>query len=95
MWKQTSPEPVTHSGSGLLPSPTAAVKKREPMIHEGEKPEGYLEAHADATWHMHGELWEHPSGVRVSTSTMSGAIRRVGWTRKNQNLDAKQLVGRV
>jgi len=41
-----------------------------------------LEAHTDATLQTHCQLWEQTHGVRVSTSTMSRAIRRVGWTRK-------------
>jgi transposase len=49
-----------------------------------------LEAHADATLQMHCDLWEHTSGVRVSISTMSGVIRRVGWTRKKKTLGATE-----
>ena len=45
-----------------------------------------LDAHADATLEMHCDLWEQTSGVGVSTSTMSQAIRRVGWTRKKNPL---------
>jgi transposase len=39
---------------------------------------------------MHCDLWEQTSGVRVSTSTMSRAIRRVGWTRKKKTLGATE-----
>jgi len=49
-----------------------------------------LEAHSDATLEMHCDLWEQTSGVRVSTSTMSRAIRRVGWTRKKKTLGATE-----
>ena len=41
-----------------------------------------LKAHTDVTLEDHCRLWETTSGMRVSTSTMSRAIRRVGWTRK-------------
>jgi transposase len=43
-----------------------------------------LEVHTDATLETHCQLWEQTYGVRVSTSTMSHAIRRVGWTRKKR-----------
>ncbi len=43
-----------------------------------------LEAHPDAILETHCQLWEQAHGVRVSTSTMSRAIRRVGWTRKKR-----------
>jgi len=43
-----------------------------------------LKAHADVTLEDHCRLWEATSGMRVSTSTMSRAIRRLGWTRKKK-----------
>jgi transposase len=43
-----------------------------------------LKAHSDATLEDHCRLWEQTHGMRVSTSTMSRAIRRVGWTRKKK-----------
>lgn len=43
-----------------------------------------LEAHPDGTLEAHCQLWEEQQGVAVSTSTMSRAIRRVGWTRKKR-----------
>ena len=43
-----------------------------------------LEAHADATLETHCQLWKEHQGVQVSTSTMSRAIRRLGWTRKKR-----------
>ncbi len=49
-----------------------------------------LETHADATLEMHCDLWEQTSGVRVSTSTMSRAIRQVGWTRKKKTVGATE-----
>src|SRR5437870_1113586 len=41
-----------------------------------------LQAHPDASLETHCELWENMHGMRVSTSTMSRMIERVGWTRK-------------
>ncbi len=49
-----------------------------------------LEAYPDATLEIHCSLWEQTLGVRVSTSTMSRAIRRVGWTRKKKTLGATE-----
>jgi transposase len=41
-----------------------------------------LEANDTATLEHHCELWERTQGVRVSISTMSRAIRKLGWSRK-------------
>jgi transposase len=41
-----------------------------------------LEANDDATLSGHCELWERRTGVAVSVSTMSRAVRRLGWTFK-------------
>ena len=43
-----------------------------------------LESHDDATLEMHCQLWQQQYGVQVSPSTMSRAIKRVGWTRKKR-----------
>src|SRR5437763_15647429 len=40
-----------------------------------------LQAYPDATLEMHCQIWEQEHGLRVSTTTMGRAIRRVGWTR--------------
>ena len=41
-----------------------------------------LRAAPDATLEEHCRHWQEQQGRRVSTSTMSRAIRRLGWTRK-------------
>jgi transposase len=41
-----------------------------------------LQAHDDVRLEEHCQLWEQSHGVRVSTKTMSRAIKRIGWTRK-------------
>jgi transposase len=41
-----------------------------------------LEEHDDATVEKHYPLWERNQGVRVSISTTSRAICRLGWTLK-------------
>src|SRR5260370_19570958 len=41
-----------------------------------------LQAHPDVILEEHCRLWEEAYGMQVSTSTMSRAIHRVGWTRK-------------
>jgi transposase len=43
-----------------------------------------LEEHYDATLEKHCRLWERKRGVKVSISTMSRAIRRLGWTLKKR-----------
>jgi transposase len=43
-----------------------------------------LQAHDDLSLEEQCRLWEQSHGVRVSTSTMSRAIKRVGWTRKKR-----------
>jgi transposase len=45
-----------------------------------------LEAHPDVSLETHCELWEKEHSMRVSTSTMSRMILRVGWTRKKSRL---------
>ena len=39
---------------------------------------------------MHCQIWEQEHGLRVSTTTMGRAIRRVGWTRKKKTLGASE-----
>jgi len=43
-----------------------------------------LAEHDDATLKEHCRLWERKQGVKVSISTMSRAIRRLGWTLKKR-----------
>ena len=43
-----------------------------------------LEEHNDATVEQHCRLWEGKQGVKVSISTMSRAIGRLGWTLKKR-----------
>jgi transposase len=43
-----------------------------------------LQAHPDALLEEHCRLWEEAHGMQVSPTTMSRAIRRVGWTRKKK-----------
>ncbi len=44
-----------------------------------------LQVHPDARLEDHCQLWEQTQGVRVSTTTMSRAIKRIGWTRKKSH----------
>jgi len=41
-----------------------------------------LQAHPDVMLEEHCRLWEEAHSMQVSPTTMSRAIRRVGWTRK-------------
>lgn len=38
----------------------------------------------DATLAQHCQIWEQRHGIHVSLSTMSRAIKRLGWTRKKR-----------
>ncbi|HEX4203043.1 MAG TPA: IS630 family transposase [Ktedonobacteraceae bacterium] len=49
-----------------------------------------LEAYPDATLEMHCQFWEQTSHMHVSPSTMSLAIRRMGWTRKKKTVGATE-----
>ena len=44
-----------------------------------------LEENPEATLEDHRQAWERERGVRVSISTMSRAIRRLGWTYKQRH----------
>jgi transposase len=43
-----------------------------------------LQAHDDRRLEDQCRLWEQTHGVHISTSTMSEAIKRLGWTRKKR-----------
>lgn len=47
--------------------------------------EDQLQACPDATLAHHCEDWEQNQGMRVSRWSMSRAIKRMGWTRKNSH----------
>lgn len=64
------------------PHPGRPPKKFAPL-EEGLVAQ--LEKHDDATLEMHCQLWQEQHGVLVSPSTMSRAIKRVGWTRKKRH----------
>jgi transposase len=41
-----------------------------------------LDAHPDATFAQHADLWNAAHGTNLSQWTLGRAIRRLGWTRK-------------
>lgn len=49
-----------------------------------------LEAHPDATLVEQCQFWEATQGIRVSSATMSRAIKRLNWTRKKKTLRASE-----
>jgi len=57
-------------------------------LERGLRPQ--LSAHPDATLEEHCRLWEAETGIKVSISTMSDAIRRLRWTRKKKVLEASE-----
>jgi len=60
---------------GRTPSICASIDERRALWAQ-------LEENADATLERQCELWEKGQGVRVSVSTMSRAVRKLGWTFK-------------
>jgi transposase len=57
-------------------------------LQKGLQPQ--LEAHPDTTLEEHCRLWEAQTGVKVSISTMSDAIRRLKWTWKKKTVEASE-----
>lgn len=57
---------------------------RAPTIRPDQRPLlwAQLEAHSAAFLDEHCRLWEEQTGSRLSISTMSREIKRLGWTRK-------------
>ncbi len=43
-----------------------------------------LEENREATLERHCQMWERARGVGVSVSTMSRAVRKLGWTYKQR-----------
>jgi len=73
----------------LAPKPIPGYPpKKLGALQKGLRPQ--LEAHPDATLEEHCRLWEAQTGVKVSISTMSDAIRRLQWTRKKKTLEASE-----
>jgi transposase len=69
-------------------SPGVSTGRRRRILSSPEE-EGLLweqlEAHDDATLQRHCELWEQKTGVKVSVSAMSRAIRqKLGWSYKKR-----------
>lgn len=63
------------SSPGRTPTIGSSVEERRVLWKQ-------LEENDAATLERHCELWERAQGVRVSISTMSRAIRKLGWSRK-------------
>ena len=57
---------------------------RAPTIRPDQRPLlwAQLEAHPAAFLDEHCRLWAEQTGIRLSPSTMSREIKRLGWTRK-------------
>src|SRR5918994_1871945 len=73
-------------GEDLEPKPSTGRKRR--ILATSEQKRALweqLEENDDATLERHCELWESATGVRVSLTTMSRAIReKLGWTLKKR-----------
>ena len=53
-----------------------------------------LEENPEATLEEHRQAWERERGVRVSVSTMSRAIHRLGWTYEQRRWEPPNGTGR-
>src|SRR5260221_10532921 len=62
--------------------------KKGTVLQAGLRPQ--LDAYSDATLAEHCQFWESSQGVKVSTTSMSRAIQRLGWTRKKKTLRASE-----
>ena len=77
---------MRREGKDLSPRSSTGRKRRILSTLEQKKVLwSQLEANDDATLERHCELWEERTGVRVSISTMSRAIRKkLGWSYKKR-----------
>jgi transposase len=73
-------------GEDLSPGTSTGRKRRIlATLEEKQALWQQLEENDDATLERHCELWEDETGVRVSVSAMSRAIRgKLGWTYKKR-----------
>ena len=62
---------------GRTPSILATSKERRELWKQ-------LEENGEATLERHCQMWEERGGARVSVSTMSRAVRKLGWTFKKR-----------
>ena len=68
---------VPKPSPGRTPSILATPRERRALWEQ-------LEENDEATLARHCELWEERGGARVSVSTMSRAVRKLGWTFKKR-----------
>src|SRR5215207_10710223 len=83
---------MSREGKDLSPRSSTGRKRR--ILSTPEQKEALwsqLQENDDVTLERHCELWEHKTGVRVSISTMSRAIRnKLGWSYKKKPLGATE-----
>ena len=77
---------MSREGKDLSPGVSTGRRRRILASPEEERLLwDQLEANDDATLERHCELWEQETGVRVSVSAMSRAIRqKLGWSYKKR-----------
>jgi transposase len=77
---------MSREGKDLSPRSSTGRKRRIlATLEEKRLLWGQLEENDDATLERHCQLWEEKTGVRVSISAMSRAIReKLGWTYKKR-----------
>jgi transposase len=72
---------------GRTPSICASVEEKRALWAQ-------LEENAEATLERHCELWEKERKVKVSVSTMSRAVRKLGWTFKKSRWEPPSEMNR-
>ena len=77
---------MSREGEDLSPGVSTGRRRRIlATLEEKQALWKQLEENDDATLERHCELWEHKTGVGVSLSTMSRAIReKLGWSYKKR-----------
>ena len=79
---------------GRTPSICASVEEKRMLWAQ-------LEENADATLEHHCKMWERKRAVKVSVSTMSRAVRKLGWTFKKSRWEPpsetkrKEVLGEI
>ena len=79
---------------GRTPSICASVEEKRMLCAQ-------LEENADAILEHHCKMWERKRAVKVSVSTMSRAVRKLGWTFKKSRWEPpsetkrKEVLGEI
>jgi transposase len=76
-WRRETGDVEPKRRPGMRPRIDATTEERQALWEQ-------LEENPDATLEEHRGRWEREHGAKVGVSTMSRAIRRLGWTYKQR-----------